>query len=415
MKSRIFYFILLFVSLFFSTNTGDMQAQSLAGKWQKNGELDVLHFSKEGAFKRSFPGYEDAYGLYYFQEGVLGIVFADDPENVIPLNITSQDAQQMTLEVVGTGEKIYLSYIGEQEIVEEYVNLLVSEYGDQIGEATRATQNANWTATTDPTPEPTYLPTSGKPNTHMTYDNQTASIVGNWHYTLFEQPIDLVLTADGFIYRTNRFFMNGLEYLDAIEDFGRYTFENNQITFQFFSGNEEKGSFLIHNLTPNSFQVLNSENTYETWQRTGNGELTPAQRSTLDTWTIFLRLAGQWDNGGEVFKFMDYGLVLISEKNNPNNFISAIYSVQDGVLQFKALNQDTYFWTAKVVNQDREKMDLVANNTDLTYYFKGKPQLEGDQLFFYQEFIKTQHRINMSAIDDMDGERDWIWVKEKKY
>ncbi|MEZ5041821.1 MAG: hypothetical protein R2828_18140 [Saprospiraceae bacterium] len=394
--------------------------QSIAGKWQKNAENEYFHFSDEGALKRSLPGYDDSYGIYFFQEGILAIQFVDDPETLIALEIVYQSDYMLTLKVQGTTAQFDLFLQAEHEIDQNYLNAVAEAYGEDIGLASHKGESQPIV----PSPSQdayTFNTPSGKP-TVMDY-NGPVTIVGTWHYDYPQQPIDFTFTQDGYFYRIMRYMYNGEELTEASHDFGRYTFEHNLLTLHFYKELEKEGPFNLKvvNMKPTEFQILNETNaegqgsTYENWYRTGDGQMSPIQRETVNNWTIFYRLEGQWESDKEVFKFLDYGLALLHEKGSPDNFVAVFYSVDQGRLQFKRINEDQNFWTAEVQSQDQQKMELLADKVQLTYRFTGQPQLNENQHYFYKEFLRTQHRINLDAIDFMDGTKDWIWVKEKKY
>lgn len=62
--------------------------------------------------------------------------------------------------------------------------------------------------------------------------------------------------------------------------------------------------------------------------------------------------------------------------------------------------------------------DLSITSTDgasVTYEYYDNQTFTLEELYMLSEMSQIMHRLKMDIIDNMDGQDDWIWVKERKY
>ncbi|HMQ48992.1 MAG TPA: hypothetical protein PKA00_16010 [Saprospiraceae bacterium] len=57
----------------------------------------------------------------------------------------------------------------------------------------------------------------------------------------------------------------------------------------------------------------------------------------------------------------------------------------------------------------------ATNGTSVHYEYYDNETFTLEELHILSEMSQMMHRLQMDIIDNMDGQDDWIWVKERKY
>lgn len=226
-----------------------------------------------------------------------------------------------------------------------------------------------------------------------------------------------IFTEDGYYYSILS-YLNGTEYGIGPDIFlGVYEFDGATLSLYDIK-NDTRKSFPAVVLDNREFQ-LTDPGTGEKFQYHyhGKGELDQDQRATLLSWENYRKLGGTWASSESILKVLpSLGIVIIRVPGKPGSFNWGHYIVNGNELKLKEISaEEAVFYTGTITEFNRQDFTIVNNGDAEHFEFKGAPNLDETETMMVSQYMNMTHRTNMTLIDMMDGQQDFIWKRVDEY
>lgn len=243
------------------------------------------------------------------------------------------------------------------------------------------------------------------------------SLVGAWECSLDKNEgydsETLIFTEDGYFYSILS-FLNGAEYgIEPVTGMGIYEFDGSTLSL-YDLRNDTRSSFPISALSSNSFLLYNQEaGENNRYHYQGKGVLDQNQQATLLSWENYRKLGGAWQSAGTILKVMpSLGIMIIRLPGDPDFFRWGHYTVNGNELTLKDIStEEAVFYTGAITEIGRNSLTLLSNGEEEHFRFRGELNLDETEAMMVQQYMNMTHRINMTAIDMIDGRQDFIWKR----
>lgn len=240
------------------------------------------------------------------------------------------------------------------------------------------------------------------------------SLVGKWTCPpagdqAFQQET-LNLGADG-----NYTVLWDYGYDNTDYDVGRYEIINKKLIFHSTKA-DNRSEYEIESFAGNTF-TLYSPLLKLRWNFTfqENVGFSEAEISTLQSWSNYRDVDGEWNFDEGKLKFLAaHGLVFIYYDNQQ---YWGTYSFNGNHLTITEISAEKNTMYSGMIHFNSEKQfQLVddSNKEATAYNFAKKVELNEQEITLVSEYLTTMHRINMSIIGSMGGDR-LVWKKVDKY
>lgn len=248
-----------------------------------------------------------------------------------------------------------------------------------------------------------------------------SSIAGAWVCPLDKNEgydsETLIFTGDGYFYSILS-FLNGAEYgIEPVAGMGMYEFDGSTLTLYDLK-NDTRNSFPISALSSNSFLLYNQEaRENNRYHYKGKGVLDENQRAAILSWENYRKLGGAWRSAGTILKVMpSLGIMIIRLPGDPDFFRWGHYAVNGNELTLKDIStEEAVFYTGAITEIGRNSLTLLNNGEEEHFRFQGELNLDETEAMMVQQYMNMTHRINMTAIDMIDGRQDFIWKRVDEY
>ncbi|MEZ4829009.1 MAG: hypothetical protein R3C61_22390 [Bacteroidia bacterium] len=243
------------------------------------------------------------------------------------------------------------------------------------------------------------------------------NIAGTW-FSLgtYETPggnsSNLVLLPDGF-FHVQWDYKGG--YVDPLYGWGAYSWDGKQLVLQYFDGSKQ--IYEIRNFNAKGF-VMYYAAEGSSWDYTYKGApvLEEWKKVRLRSESLFYQLTGQWVCNGETFKFLGDGAMFVVPQGSSSGTLYS-YVTYDDELKIREITEtgDNFIWSGKISDLSPKGMNITTGQGKYYYQFQGNVKLASSETILYTQYLNVIHRSSMTAIDGMDGVRDFIWKRVDKY
>lgn len=247
------------------------------------------------------------------------------------------------------------------------------------------------------------------------------SLVGAWVCPLDQsQGYDnetIIFTEDGYYYSTLS-YLNGAEYGIGPDIYlGVYEFDGSTLSI-YDVKNDTRKSFPISALNGSGFQLYNKEvDQHFQYHYTGKGVLDQTQRATLLSWENYRKLGGAWKSSASILKIIpSLGIAIVRVPDNPDFFRWGHYVVDGNKLTLKEISaEEAVFYTGTITSCNRDGLTLLNDGETERFRSQGELKLDETEIMMVQQYMNMNHRLNMTAIDMIDGRQDFIWKRVDEY
>lgn len=247
------------------------------------------------------------------------------------------------------------------------------------------------------------------------------SISGTWTCPLDKNEgydsETLIFAEDGYYCSILR-FLNGAEYgIDPEAAYGIYEFDGKTLSIYDLKNDAQK-SFPISALNSSGFLLRNSEVGQNfRYQYEGEGILDENQRTAILSWENYRKLGGTWRSSGSILKVLpSLGIIIVRVPGNPDFFRWGHYIVNGNELTLKEISiEEKVFYTGTISEFNRNDFTIINNGEAEHFQSEGGISLDETETMMVQQYMNMNHRLNMTAIDLIDGQQDFIWKRVDEY
>lgn len=227
----------------------------------------------------------------------------------------------------------------------------------------------------------------------------------------------IIFTEDGYYYSLLS-FLNGAEYgIDPEIHLGIYELDGSALTIYDLK-HDTRNSFPISFLKDKDFQLYSKDKDQDyRYHYQGKGMLDQGQRNSLLSWENYRKLGGTWKSSESILKVLpSLGIIIIRIPGNPDFFRWGHYFVDANELTLKEVSAgEAVFYSGAITELGRNSLTLLNNGEEEHFRFEGGLNLDGTETMMVQQYMNMTHRLNMTAIDLIDGRQDFIWKWVDEY
>ncbi len=250
--------------------------------------------------------------------------------------------------------------------------------------------------------------------------NAQSAIAGTWKIEMDKnEGYDhefLILTEDGYYYSILH-YLNGAEYgIDPTISLGIYEFDGSTLRI-YDMINDSNNSFTISDLDESGFLVSGKEGDPGHYVYQGPAYLTENQENDVLSWENYRKLGGNWQSEESVLKVLPFlGVAIIRSTTDPDFFLWGHYSIDGNGITLKEISVDeSVFYTGEFIQFDQEGFTLLSDDEEEYFQAMGPLDLNETETMMVTRYMNMTHRTNMSIIDLMDGQQDYIWKRVDEY